>query len=113
MRSQLWMLVAAGAVLGACGGGHTSSSPSQPPDSTGTTGPSGTTGTSGGPTPTSTACAGLLPDAPGPGVALRWPGSTGDGFAFCEDPITDGHGEWIGVGVGYKWFNYTFVSASD
>jgi hypothetical protein len=145
------LAVAFSVVLGACGGGG-SSSPSapatQPPDTGAapaggagpgsTTGPSGTTGPDAtptatpnptptptpnpnpnpNPTPTPTptppaACAGLLPDAPGPGVALRQANSTGGGFAFCNDPLTDGHGDWIAVGNGYKYFNYRSVSAAD
>jgi hypothetical protein len=112
--------------------------PTAPTGPSGTTGPAGTSGPAGpaapapatpaappnptpAPTPTApptpttspTACDGLLPDAPGPGVALRRADSTGGGFAFCEDPITDGHGDWIGVGVGYKFLNYGFVSAAS
>ncbi|WP_242333799.1 MULTISPECIES: hypothetical protein [Anaeromyxobacter] len=35
-----------------------------------------------------------------------------DGFYFCREPITDGTGDWIGVGTGYKQSAYRFLDAA-
>lgn len=54
-------------------------------------------------------CLGLLPGAPGPGrdhgidvSGLEW---------FCREPIIDGTGDWIGLGVGLKQSYYEMVSS--
>jgi hypothetical protein len=81
---------------------------------TSTTGPAGATGPTGASGPTGTtgpsaACAGLLPDAPGPGVDYV---IANIGPGICRTPVTDGHGDWIGVGIGLHYYGYTFVSAT-
>jgi hypothetical protein len=52
----------------------------------------------------------VVPDAPGPGV--HYTRAEGLDPESCEEAITDGRGEWIGVGIGYHRFRYGFVSAS-
>ena len=55
------------------------------------------------------ACEGLVPADPGGGVAFELPKSD---TPMCRPAITDGKGEWIGVGVGLHVTGYRFVPAS-
>jgi hypothetical protein len=51
-----------------------------------------------------------MPDDPGAGVAFSMPLSP---LPSCDAPITDAHGEWIGIGLVYHTHAYRFVSASS
>ncbi len=135
MRRSTFALAVLGVAVMACGGGR-SPGPKGPTGSTGPTGPTGTTdptgttgptgptgptsptGTTGptgptGPTGTS-ACDGLVPGDPGAGVAFQFRGAGAPADAanlLCGWPVTDGHGQWIGLAMGL-FDGFRFVSAT-
>ncbi len=84
--------------------------PSGPTGAGGPTGPSGPTGSTGPTAPT--ACDGLAPGDPGPGVGLASPHLDGWASVECRPPITDGRGEWIGVAYAFNDEARRFVSAT-
>ncbi len=130
MGTRAWALGVVAVVLAACGGGPPSPQPTEPTPNPGTPPTSPPTSTSpaapaSGPTPDPTApstpaapttptsnpsCAGLVPVAPGAGVAYDL--SFGSPVPSCMVPVTDGHGAWIGVGGSNKTFQYRFTSAA-
>src|SRR5512138_2451577 len=134
MGSHLWAIAVGAAVLVACGPSKSSgptaptgptgptgpvgpSEPTGPTGPTAPTGPTGPTGPSGptGPTgPTgATACDGLVPADPGPGVGLASPHLDSWMNVVCTEPITDGHGRWIGVQYGFGFYDRRFVDAAS
>lgn len=126
-RRRLWALALAGVVLVACGSGDPppppppapgdpAAAPATPPaptDPATPTDPVAPPSAPASPPPTTpAACEGLVPDAPGPGVQYTRDIGRAVQYASCLSPVTDGRGEWIGVGIAPGRHEYDFVSAA-
>jgi hypothetical protein len=98
METRLAVVGLGVAILVACGP-STSSGPAAPTGPTGPTAATGATGPTGDTGPTGpTACTGLVPDAPGAPVHYTIAHAPWVQYNPCPFPITDGHGDWIGIG---------------